>query len=81
MILWTSQPYRDHFNVFYTRIQLKENLLVYINATNDFLNEKDLDGIYSDNNEYGGHFSKKGNKKVAEIIYRELEKLDLITND
>jgi len=55
--------------------------LYNIDVTDDFVNEIDLNLIYSDNNEYGGHFSKEGNKKVAEIIRRELEKMKLFTNN
>lgn len=55
--------------------------LYNIDVTNDFTQTKDLDLLYSDNNDYGGHYSKEGNKKVAEIIKRELEKIDLISNN
>ena len=48
-----------------------------IDVLDDFVKEEDLDSIYSDNNDYGGHFSKEGNKKVAEIIFREINKINL----
>lgn len=49
-----------------------------IDVTTNFIEEPDLDSLYSDDNEYGGHFSKFGNKKIASIINRELIKLKLI---
>ncbi len=49
-----------------------------IDLTTNFIEEPDLDSLYSDDNEYGGHFSKFGNKKIASIINRELIKLKLI---
>ena len=43
-----------------------------IDATDNLVLEKELDSLYSDDNEYGGHYSKEGNKKIAEIINEEL---------
>jgi hypothetical protein len=37
-----------------------------------FLNEEQIDQLYSDNNDYGGHLSIEGNMKVASIIYQKL---------
>ena len=34
---------------------------------------EDIDSYFSDNTRYGGHYSKHGNKFVAEIIYNELK--------
>ena len=47
--------------------------LSVIDVTTDFLKEKDIDKLYSDKNEYGGHYSKKGNEKIASIIHNQLE--------
>ena len=33
---------------------------------------ENLDEYYSDNNEYGGHYSAKGNKYISDIIYENL---------
>jgi hypothetical protein len=35
------------------------------------------DDMFSDSNEYGGHYSKKGNKEIAKIIYKNLVKKKL----
>ena len=52
--------------------------LIHIDVIDDFLDERNLDEIYSDNNEYGGHFSKEGNKKVATIINKKLSESNVI---
>ena len=49
-----------------------------IDITRELLNEKDLDDMYSDNNTYGGHYSKRGNEKIANILYDRMKKLDMI---
>ena len=54
------------------------NSLNYIDITKNILNDSNLDNYYSDDNEYGGHYSKLGNQKIAEIIHSELSKLDLV---
>ena len=46
-----------------------------IPMTEIILRENGIDKLYSDDNEYGGHFSKFGNRKVAEIIHKHLKKL------
>jgi len=40
--------------------------------------ENNINELYSDNNEYGGHYSKKGNKKIALSINQELSKDNVI---
>ena len=40
------------------------------------INIKEIDRMFSDNNEYGGHYSKDGNQKVAELIFNELKILN-----
>ena len=52
--------------------------LTLIDVTNDLLRKKDLGILYSDNNDYGGHFSKEGNKLISELIARQLKNLNLI---
>ncbi len=39
-------------------------------------NLQGIDNLFSDNNEYGGHYSKDGNQKVAELIFNELKVLN-----
>ena len=46
--------------------------LQIIDVAKDFLQVTNLDNLYSDKNEYGGHYSLEGNLKIASIINREL---------
>lgn len=43
-----------------------------IDLTDYLIDRNDLDAIYSDDNEYGGHYSNFGNKVIAKIIYDNL---------
>ena len=49
------------------------NGIFFIDITEKFLKVSNLNELYSDDNQYGGHLSKHGNKLVAEIIYEQLE--------
>ena len=49
------------------------NGIFFIDITEKFLRVSNLNELYSDDNQYGGHLSKHGNKLVAEIIYEQLE--------
>ena len=42
--------------------------LFVVDITKNLLKVKNLDELYSDSNEYGGHFSAKGNEKIACLI-------------
>ena len=44
-----------------------------IDLTEYLIDRDDLDEIYSDDNEYGGHYSNFGNKIIAKIIYDNLK--------
>ena len=54
---------------------LWQDSVFVIQITKNFLLEKEIDVIYSDDNEYGGHLSKKGNKIVASLIHNYLKKI------
>ena len=76
-------PQKDDVNFiknnfhFYEKF-LKElsnlNQLQVIDTTKDFLQVTNLDSLYSEKNEYGGHYSQQGNQKIASIISYELAK-------
>ena len=69
---------KSHFN-FYEKFieELKENKkLITIEVTNELLNQENLSKLYADDNEYGGHFSIEGNKKIAEIIYKKIQEIE-----
>lgn len=66
---------KNNFN-FYEKFRKKiENIdgLTVVDPTNDLISEINLDELYSDNNEYGGHYSKKGNEKIALILENNLK--------
>lgn len=47
--------------------------LMFIDITKHFLKISNLDDLYSDDNEYGGHLTNKGNQTVASIIHDTLK--------
>ncbi|CAD6513892.1 conserved hypothetical protein [metagenome] len=71
-ILFIKSNY-NFYNEFINELIKMEDLKV-IDVTNELLKENDLDRIYSDNNEYGGHFSEYGNKKIANFVYRKFQR-------
>jgi|TARA_B110000495_G_C23018235_1_gene603569 hypothetical protein len=52
--------------------------LHYIDIIEKLLDSKHLDNMYSDDNDYGGHFSEEGNKIIAKIIKQFLEEEKII---
>jgi len=64
---------------FSNSIKQIQNLHV-IDILNSFINEPDLDELFSDDNEYGGHPNKKGNKLISQIIQEYLIKENLLKN-
>jgi len=68
---------KNHHNYYQSVEEELSNIdgLNLIPMTEIILCENDIDKLYSDDNEYGGHFSKFGNQKVAEIICEHLKKL------
>lgn len=63
----------DFYKKFLNKLHV-DGLLI-IDATDKLALEENLDSLYSDNNEYGGHYSNAGNKRIAEIINEELDKI------
>jgi len=49
-----------------------------INFSEILLKNANLDELYSDENEYGGHFSKYGNEVIAKIFEEELKEKKII---
>lgn len=52
--------------------------LVYFDVIEPLIKNEQLDELYSDNNDYGGHFSKKGNEEIAKIIKKHLDDKKLL---
>ena len=67
---------KNNFHFYENFLQELSNLkeLQIIDTTKDLLQVKNLDNLYSDKNEYGGHYSVDGNQKIASIINYELTK-------
>lgn len=72
LLIRQSGPYYGEF------IEKVGKKLHTIDLTDYLLDRDDLDEIYSDDNEYGGHYSKSGNKVIAEMIYRNFKKNKII---
>lgn len=65
------------YKEFHDELKSIKDLFV-IDITKELLKEPNLDEIYSDNNEYGGHYSREGNKKIADIIFEKMKKLSSV---
>ena len=78
-------PQKDDINFIKTNFHFYEKFLEelrnlkqlqIIDVAKDLLQETNLDSLYSDKNEYGGHYSIDGNQKIASIINHKLTKND-----
>jgi hypothetical protein len=69
-ILFIKKKY--HFYQKFIDEIMKINGLIFIDITKELLKYNKLDQLYSEDNEYGGHYSKIGNKLLAKIIFAEL---------
>jgi len=56
------------------------NGIFFIDITEKFLEISNLDELYSDDNQYGGHLSKQGNELVAKIIHKQLQSIKKINS-
>ena len=77
-LIFIKNHYHFYEN-FLNEIKKIQDLYV-IDLTKDLLNESNLDEVFSDENDYGGHYSQIGNQKVAFFIEKELKKFGLINN-
>ena len=71
---------KENYHFYESFNQKLKNIddLIFIDVTKYLIQEKNIDQLYSDNNEYGGHYSKEGNEKIAEIIFSELKNKKLV---
>ena len=69
-ILFIKQKY--HFYQEFINELMKINGLIFIDITKKLIEGENLDKLYSDDNWYGGHYSKEGNKNIAKFIFSEL---------
>ena len=66
-----------HFYQNFVKIIRTMGDFVVIDMAEKLLLENNLDSFYSDDNDYGGHFSKTGNQFVANIINEKLENFNV----
>ena len=64
----------NYYEAFIDRIQ--KNMLT-IDLTGELINREDFDDLYSDDNRYGGHYSKQGNLLIAGIILARLSRYNI----
>jgi len=69
----------NFLNDFSNNIKKIQNLHV-IDILKPFINEPNIDELFSDDNEYGGHPNKKGNKLISKIIQDYLVNENLLKN-
>ena len=69
-ILFIKEKY--HFYQKFIDEIIKINGLIFIDVTKELLKYNKLNQLYSVDNEYGGHYSKIGNKLIAKIIFAQL---------
>jgi len=77
-IIYTKNNFH-FYKDFINSLSKKENL-IFIDIMKHLLQVSNLDEYYSDDNEYGGHYSKFGNEKISEIISEELLSFKSIKN-
>lgn len=69
----------NYLNNFLNSLNGIQNLHV-IDILTELINEPNLDELFSDDNEYGGHPNKKGNKLISKVIQNYLVKENLLKN-
>ena len=75
-ILFIKQNY-NFYQEFITEISGINNL-IFVDITKGLLQEECLNELYSDDNDYGGHYSADGNKKISELIANELREREIL---
>ena len=73
-VLFIKQNFHFYRN-FVNELKKIEDLF-FIDIIKDMTNLQGIDNLFSNNNEYGGHYSKDGNQKVAKLIFNELKVLN-----
>ena len=82
--VFTFLPQKDDLLFIKTKYNYYEDFLnelsdidglYVIDLTDSFIKTDNLDSLFSDANEYGGHYSREGNKLVADMFCKQLKKL------
>ncbi len=74
-VIYIKERGDTFYKSFVERISTK---LTVIDFTPALLNAPNLDELYSDDNKYGGHYSKSGNELLAKTISEELKRKKLL---
>ena len=75
-LLFIKKNYRFYENMINAILKIKD--LVFFDITKELIQIKNLDELYSDDNDYGGHYSADGNKKISELIANELREREIL---
>lgn len=69
---------KKHYHFYKKIIDIAKNKLTIIDLCEELseFSNSDLDNLYSDQTEYGGHYSSKGNELVAKVIFEKLKILN-----
>jgi len=68
------RKHKHFYEEFVNDISKIENLVV-VDIAKNLIPEENLDELYSDQNDYGGHYSKLGNKKIANLLDQKLRNI------
>lgn len=75
-LLFIKKNYNFYENMINAILKIKD--LVFFDITKELIQIKNLDELYSDDNDYGGHYSADGNKKISELIANELREREIL---
>ena len=75
-LLFIKKNYYFYENMINEILKIKD--LVFFDITKELIQIKNLDELYSDDNNYGGHYSANGNKKISELIANELREREIL---
>lgn len=69
---------RERFDVEICNKINKISDLITLNIVDELLKLENYDEIFSDPNDYGGHYSKSGNEKIGQLVYEKLKENKVI---
>lgn len=69
---------KKNYHFYEHFVKETNSIMLTIDLAEEFVKENDLDNLYSDDTEYGGHYSRFGNEFVANTIFNTLKEKGLI---
>tara|TARA_Y100000996_G_C22003656_1_gene429712 strand:- start:10 stop:390 length:381 start_codon:yes stop_codon:yes gene_type:complete len=70
--------YNNHFYDDFIKNIKNYDKIVVLDFTTKLISESNFDELYSDDNEYGGHFTIKTNQLLASFLFDEFKARNLI---